>query len=38
MGNIGEGQEEYEFEPLTIPTETPVPKEVPVEEPEKVPA
>ncbi len=38
MGNIGEDQEEYEFEPLTIPEETPVPQEVPVEEPEKVPA
>jgi len=41
MGNIGEGQEEYEFEPLTIPefepTEVPVPVE-PEREPEKVPA
>ncbi len=38
MGNIGEDQEEYEFEPFpdSVPEEVPVPVKEP--EPEKVPA
>lgn len=35
MGDIGDDQKEYEFEPITEPISEPVP--VPVE-PEKVPA
>lgn len=42
MGDIGEGQKEYEFEPLPqdVPVHEPAPAEQPVEapEPEKVPA
>jgi hypothetical protein len=39
-GDIGEDQEEYEFEPLTEPSSVPEPEYAPVEvpEPEKVPA
>jgi hypothetical protein len=36
-GNIGEDQEEYEFEPLTAPS-VPEPVYTPTKEPEKVPA
>lgn len=36
-GNIGEEQEEIEFEPLTAPS-VPEPVRTPVREPEKVPA
>lgn len=41
MGNIGEEQTEYEFEPLTapsVPEPAPVEQPVPQREPEKVPA
>jgi hypothetical protein len=39
-GDIGEGQREWEFEPLEAPrpVEVPEPTEAPVETPEKVPA
>jgi hypothetical protein len=40
-GDIGEDQEEYEFEPLTapgVPEPTYTPVEEPAREPEKVPA
>jgi hypothetical protein len=36
MGDIGEGQREWEFEPIEVPEETP--EEVPAEVPEEVPA
>lgn len=40
-GDIGEGQEEWEFEPLTLPSVPEpdyAPAPAPVREPEKVPA
>jgi hypothetical protein len=38
MADIGEEQEEVEFEPLEAPIETPAPAPAPVEQPEEVPA
>ena len=38
MGDIGEGQREYEFEPLTAPASVPEREHVPAPDREAVPA